>query len=1020
MFELRAKVRPDYCPSTTLYNWRSPRTGLEIVLIRCKTPAVCGYFTVATEICNDSGCPHTLEHLVFMGSKKYAYKGFLDVLGNKQLSSTNAWTDLDRTVYTLQTAGWDGFKTMLPVYLDHVLHPQLKDSAFVTEVFHIDGEGQERGVVFSEMQAIENTSEALIERELGKQMYPENHPYRSNTGGLLSALRVLDNDQIKQYHKALYTPQTLGVIVTGDIEPEEFLNTLQAYDDTLPSSQPGRRPFDGVIDSLVLTENKLATIEFPERDESFGEAEICWFGPPITALLEYDALQALSSYFTMSNVGKLQTTLVEVSDPLATDVSLDTQDRCKAIIDLAISGVPTGKLNEVEDAVMSVLKNAANADTFDLQFARDCVKRECNRFISSVENDPAAFVYMAGDCFVYGAEDGSTIKAWEHENEVFDKLLAWTAQDWTSFIKRFFIDNPHATVLGKPSKKLSKQVKQAKKDRQREIKENFDLDLLAKELADAKAENEKPIPPQDIAQFPLPDTGKIKLIQTDNATVPSCFTNNKRLQDLIEKDIPDGFQLNMSFESYQSQFVSVKVFLSSRLIEESLLPYVDVILCEAFSLPMILDDGTKLSSEEVGLQIKRDTLVNTISTNGMLQELVMLDMRVRVEDYSKAIMWIQRAIYNVVYDAERLSMFITKHLAELVEEKREGDAVLHAALYDQVLTTRSLRRISEGLNTEAFFKSIKDDIPRVQSDMKKLCAELFKPENMRILVYGDIYKLQHPVFSWKEFNDRLTSNKNVGALQPVPFSEEARSALGLNPGGKAIVAMCNSDSTYLSLVGKAPVIFEDTDIPAITLLNAYLCVTEGPLWREVRGAGLAYGAHVYHKPEVGFIICHFYRASDPVDAYKTTKRLINRLAEGPSAFDKDELEGAVLGLASALALDQSTRTSAVIQKYFDGVLRGRGRDYISDLMEKIKHISIEQLHETLIKYIVPLFEPSKSLVFVACNPSDSDNICEFLEKEHYDVSIKEYLDDEDDSDVGDSEDFEDDESDEESSSEEDD
>jgi hypothetical protein len=66
--------------------------------------------------------PQTLEHLVFLGSKKYPYKGVLDMLASRCLAQgTNAWTDVrpfdlcsipyhlilckqvDSTVYTLTT-----------------------------------------------------------------------------------------------------------------------------------------------------------------------------------------------------------------------------------------------------------------------------------------------------------------------------------------------------------------------------------------------------------------------------------------------------------------------------------------------------------------------------------------------------------------------------------------------------------------------------------------------------------------------------------------------------------------------------------------------------------------------------------------------------------------------------------------------------------------------------------------------------------------------------------------------------
>ena len=52
----------------------------------------------------------------------------------------------------MYTAGPSGFLHILPVYLDHILHPNLREQDYLTEVHHINGEGGDAGVVYSEMQ----------------------------------------------------------------------------------------------------------------------------------------------------------------------------------------------------------------------------------------------------------------------------------------------------------------------------------------------------------------------------------------------------------------------------------------------------------------------------------------------------------------------------------------------------------------------------------------------------------------------------------------------------------------------------------------------------------------------------------------------------------------------------------------------------------------------------------------------------------------------------------------------------
>lgn len=66
-------------------------------------PLVHGFFALATEANDDDGCPHTLEHLVFLGSEDYPFKGVLDRVANRSLAQgTNAWTDTDHTCYTVR------------------------------------------------------------------------------------------------------------------------------------------------------------------------------------------------------------------------------------------------------------------------------------------------------------------------------------------------------------------------------------------------------------------------------------------------------------------------------------------------------------------------------------------------------------------------------------------------------------------------------------------------------------------------------------------------------------------------------------------------------------------------------------------------------------------------------------------------------------------------------------------------------------------------------------------------------
>lgn len=94
---------------------------------------ICNDLFSVTEALDDDGLPHTLEHLIFLGSEDYPYKGLLDLWANRCLASgTNARTCRDHTYYTMTTAGSQGFLSLMPIYLEHILYPTLKVQILIT------------------------------------------------------------------------------------------------------------------------------------------------------------------------------------------------------------------------------------------------------------------------------------------------------------------------------------------------------------------------------------------------------------------------------------------------------------------------------------------------------------------------------------------------------------------------------------------------------------------------------------------------------------------------------------------------------------------------------------------------------------------------------------------------------------------------------------------------------------------------------------------------------------------------
>ena len=282
-FRTLQKFSIDYSPDT-LSQYESERTGMRVVVVDQKGPKVLGFFALATEIHDDSGAPHTLEHLCFMGSKSYQYKGFLDKLATRAYSNTNAWTATDHTAYTLETAGWAGFSQILPVYLEHVIVPTLTDSGCYTEVHHVDGTGNDAGVVYSEMQGVQNKQDFLMDLISKRLLYPEGVGFRYETGGMMEQLRVLTADRIREFHREMYQPKNLCLVIVGEVDHADLLENLDKFESTIlkdipKPNAPFKRPWVESKQPPPLQQSSIDTIEFPEEDESSGDVSISFFGP---------------------------------------------------------------------------------------------------------------------------------------------------------------------------------------------------------------------------------------------------------------------------------------------------------------------------------------------------------------------------------------------------------------------------------------------------------------------------------------------------------------------------------------------------------------------------------------------------------------------------------------------------------------------------------------------------------------------------------------------------------------------
>lgn len=66
---------------------------------------------------------------------------------------------------------------------------------------HINGEGEDGGVVYCEVQGCENSAESRIHLTMAREMYPGKCGYSSDIGGIMKNLREsTTNEKVKLHY----------------------------------------------------------------------------------------------------------------------------------------------------------------------------------------------------------------------------------------------------------------------------------------------------------------------------------------------------------------------------------------------------------------------------------------------------------------------------------------------------------------------------------------------------------------------------------------------------------------------------------------------------------------------------------------------------------------------------------------------------------------------------------------------------------------------------------------------------
>lgn len=167
-----------------------------------------------------SGLSHLLEHLVAKGAVHEGNpeqpgaesRSRLDAIG----AQSNAYTTLDHTAYYVNTTAGQTDEA-IRILADWMARPQINRPDF----------DREHGVVQRELEMGKDDPDRQLHYAHAANFYG-THPAAVPTIGFRGALEDVTYEDVLEYHRQRYAPQNMLVVVVGDVQTADVIDTVAA------------------------------------------------------------------------------------------------------------------------------------------------------------------------------------------------------------------------------------------------------------------------------------------------------------------------------------------------------------------------------------------------------------------------------------------------------------------------------------------------------------------------------------------------------------------------------------------------------------------------------------------------------------------------------------------------------------------------------------------------------------------------------------------------------------------------
>lgn len=168
-----------------------------------------------------SGVAHFLEHKLFeMANGEDVTQSFTQ-LG----AEVNAFTSYFQTSYEFSTTA--NIAACVRLLIDFVSVPH----------FSKEGVESERDIILQEAQMYEDMPSVQLFQQMSQLLYP-HHPINLDIVGTQTDIKAITFEQLQLYHRTFYHPSNLALVLVGNFDVHDIVNTVLAYFEQHDVEQP--------------------------------------------------------------------------------------------------------------------------------------------------------------------------------------------------------------------------------------------------------------------------------------------------------------------------------------------------------------------------------------------------------------------------------------------------------------------------------------------------------------------------------------------------------------------------------------------------------------------------------------------------------------------------------------------------------------------------------------------------------------------------------------------------------------